>query len=128
MNNGKNDTIYIFKENNENSKERKENINNLSMYYHYINILIRDKKIDKKTYDIVKDYDINKLLNNNEYIQYIRNYIAHNSKYEDATDKEITSFILTKINNQISKGQFASNLHYYSRQRRFNTKRYGKKA
>ena len=123
----KNNSSYIFKIDNKSSNNEVNNLKikskkDLDTYYHYINILINDKKIDKETYNIVKDYDVNKLLNNKNYLQYLRNYIAHNSKYETATDNELVNFLLTKIKRHINKGQFADNLNYYSQQRRYYSK------
>lgn len=125
-----NSSYNIFKidkksNNNEVNNLKIKSKKDLDTYYHYIDILINDKKIDKETYNIVKDYDVNKLLNNRKYLQYLRSYIAHSSKYKTATDNELVNFLLTKINNQISKGQFADNLNYYSQQRRYYSKRYG---
>jgi transcriptional regulator with XRE-family HTH domain len=93
--------------------EIKENKKNYTMedYYYFIKNLLENKKISSTTYYDVKDLDFMELLNNEELFNNLRNYIVHGSQ----TDKEYYTFLLSKINNQISKGRFADNLNYYSR-------------
>lgn len=97
----------------------------MKKYYDYLLILLSEKKVDPTVYNVVKKYDIDEIVQNEKFINKIRNDIVHNSKYEGTTDKEFISALTSKYYNQISKGQFMENLNHYSDRLRYYSKRNG---
>ena len=125
---GRADRVYEFKINKNMTKEQRDQIiKELENYYHYINILINDKKIDKETFEFVKNNPkMKEYLTEEKYFESLRNYLIHNNnntsnytidKIENTNDKDFKIFLKSRVTNKMSKGQFASNLNFYSNKR-----------
>ena len=125
---GSKDKIYEFKINkNMTKKQRDQSVKELEDYYYYINLLINSKKIDQETFEFVKNNpQLKKYLTEEIYFESLRNYLVHNNdnisnytidKIENTNDKDFKIFLKSRITNKMSKGQFAENLNYYSKQR-----------